>query len=557
VRRAVVATLALASLALASRPAFAHGFGQSYDLPLPLWLYLYGAAAAVLVSFVPISLFAGWSRSVDDDAYPRLDLLRIGLLRVVLTSQGFLLGLRLLSVALFLLVILSGLLGEQAESYNFAPTFVWIVWWVGLSFFTAFVGNLWPLVNPWKILFGWADALSRRLLGVGLELREPYPEGWGVWPAVAHYAAFIWVELVFYGSSVPLSIALLTLSYSVVTWIGMAVFGEEVWLRRGEAFSVFFGILGRFAPTEVRVNAREACRECAACGGGKEGCVNCYECFARARPEDRELDLRPPAVGLAHTEPPPRGGMIFVVLMLAGVAYDGLLATPLWLEIVRLTSLTQTLGLFTMSLAFLAVYLLFVKLSQLSGGGGVRLGLLAVGYVYSLVPIAIAYQVAHYYTYLLIQGQGIIGHLSDPFGWGWNVFGTAGYEIEPGIVDAAFVWYSQVALIVAGHVVAVYLAHLISLRFFGSPGKAIRSQFPMLALMILYTISSLWILSQPIVEDDRAGIEAEAGASTLREHPEGLEVFLQVDPDSYVQKVAGKEGVLAGDLLVPLVLVEA
>ena len=107
--------------------------------------------------------------------------------------------------------------------------------------------------------------------------------------------------------------------------------------------------------------------------------MNCYECFARARPEDRELDLRPPAVGLAHTEPPPRGGMIFVVLMLAGVAYDGLLATPLWLEIGRLTSLTQTLGLFVMSLAFLAVYLLFVKLSQLCGGGGVRLGLLAGG----------------------------------------------------------------------------------------------------------------------------------------------------------------------------------
>ncbi len=120
------------------------------------------------------------------------------------------------------------------------------------------------------------------------------------------------------------------------------------------------------------------------------------------------------------------------------------------------------------------------------------------------MPIAIAYQVAHYYTYLLIQGQGIISHLSDPFGWGWDLFGTAGCEIRIGIVDAAFVWYSQVVLIVAGHVIAVYLAHLISLRLFGDPKRALRSQFPMLALMILYTISSLWILSQLIVEDDRA-----------------------------------------------------
>jgi hypothetical protein len=89
-------------------------------------------------------------------------------------------------------------------------------------------------------------------------------------------------------------------------------------------------------------------------------------------------------------------------------------------------------------------------------------------------------------------------------GWGWDLFGTAGYEIRVGVVSAAFVWYSQVVLIVAGHVLAVYLAHMVSLRFFGSPKLALRSQLPMLVLMILYTIFSLWILSQPIVEDQRA-----------------------------------------------------
>jgi hypothetical protein len=483
--------------------AFAHGFGQSYDLPLPLWLYLYGAGAAVLASFVPISLFAGRSHAREREPYPRFDLLRIGPLRAVLTARAFLLGVRLLSVALFCLVIISGLLGKQAENYNFAPTFVWIIWWVGLSFFTAFVGNVWPLVNPWTILFEWADGLARRL-GGGLELHEPYPDGWGVWPATVLYAAFIWVELVFYGSSVPSSIALLALSYSVITWIGMAVFGKDTWLRRGEAFSIFFGILGRFAPTEVRVKSARTCRECGACGVREEGCVNCYECFAKAPPEDRELDLRPPAMGLARPEPAPPGGMVFVILMLAGVAYDGLLATPLWLEVVRLTPLNQTLGIFVMPVAFLAVYLGFVELSRLLGGGGVPLGRLASSYVYSLVPIAIAYQVAHYYTYLLIQGQGIISYISDPFGWGWDLFGTAGYEIRLGVVGAAFVWYSQVALIVAGHVIAVYLAHLISLRFSKGSKRALRSQSPMLVLMILYTISSLWILSQPVVEDDRA-----------------------------------------------------
>ena len=138
--------------------------------------------------------------------------------------------------------------------------------------------------------------------------------------------------------------------------------------------------------------------------------------------------------------------------------------------------------------------------------------------MYTLVPIAIAYQVSHYYTYLLIQGQAIIYHLSDPFGWGWDLFGTAGYEIRVGVVSAAFVWYSQVVLIVAGHVLAVYLAHMVSLRFFGSPKLALRSQLPMLVLMILYTIFSLWIISQPIVENQRAAAkEVLVLASTPRE----------------------------------------
>ena len=455
-----------------ARPALAHGFGQTYDLPLPLWLYLWGAGAAVLICFVPISLLAGGARGDEPYRYSRFDLLGISPLRVVLTARVFLLGLQFMSVSLFVLVIVGGFVGRQGESYNFAPTFVWILWWVGFSFFTAFVGNVWPLVNPWKILFAWAEGLAGRL-GFRLEMGEPYPAAWGVWPAVALFGAFVWIELVFFGAALPLSISFLVLAYSVLTWSGMAVFGKEAWLRGGEAFSVYFDTLGRFAPTEARVKTERPCRDCDACEPAKDGCVNCYECFARARPEDRELNLRPLAVGLARPERPPAGGTVFVILMLAGVAYDGLLATPLWLEIVRLTPLTQTTGLFLMPPFFLAVYLGFVKLSQVAGGGGVPLRRLAPAYVYTLVPIAIAYQVAHYYTYLLIQGQAIISHASDPFGWGWNLFGTADYETRVGVVDAAFVWYSQVALIVGGHVAAVYLAHLVSLRLFKSPKPAL------------------------------------------------------------------------------------
>ena len=499
----IFALLFLVGMALPGQ-ALAHGLGQSQNLPLPFWLYLFGAATVVLVSFVQIGLFVNERHALA--RYPRVNLLRIDSLGAVLSSRPLLFGVRLLSVTLFLLVILSGLLGQQAPSINFAPTFVWIIWWVGLSFFTAFIGNIWALVNPWKILFEWAEGLARRL-GVaekGFDLGAPYLAGWGVWPALVLYACFVWVENDFEGSATPMYIALLAILYSTFTWSSMVLFGKETWLQRGEAFSVYFSILAKFAPTEVRVTGPKACQDCDVCQSAEQaserGCVNCYECFAQAAPEDRRLNLRPPAVGLSLAERVTPDRLVFVVFLLASVTYDSLLGTPPWVEVQRLTSMPQILGFIGVPLFFLAVYLGFVKLSQLLSEGYVAFGQLAAAYVYSLVPIAIAYLVAHYYTLLLIQGQAIVALLSDPFGWGWNLFGTADYKIDPGLIGADSVWYSQVAIIVAGHVVAVYLAHVASLRLVQNPRLQNRIQYPMLALMILYTVFSLWILSQPLVE---------------------------------------------------------
>jgi hypothetical protein len=499
-RRVAVAALAFSPTLSGARPALAHGFGPTYDIPIPLWLYLYGAAAAVVLSFLPLVLFSRKERD-SPYGYPRLDLFRVRLLRTLLTSSLLIGGLRLLSVAILLVVVIAGLVGLQS-GYNITPTFVWIIWWVGLSLSTAFVGNLWPLVNPWRVVFNGAESLVRRLgYRDGLELGEPYPEALGIWPAVGLYLVFVWIENVFSGSYVPRYIALFALAYSLITLYGMAFFGKEIWLRRGDVFSVFFGLLGRFAPTEVRVKDAEVCLGCDGCGDdARGGCVNCYECFASTAPEERELNLRPPAVGLGLPEKVTPGGAAFVIVVLAGVTFDGLLETPLWLEIVRLTPVTQTLGTILLPLLFLAIYLGFVELSRvLGGGGGIGFRRFAAAYAFSLVPIAIAYQAAHYYTYLLVQGQMIVSLVSDPLGWGWNLFGTADFEPRYGIVGAGFVWYSQVALIVAGHVIAVYLAHSISLRLLRDPGRALKSQLPMLVLMVLYTMTSLWILAQPIV----------------------------------------------------------
>jgi polyferredoxin len=498
----------LAGTLLQARPALAHGFEGRYELPVPLWLYLYGSAAAVLLSFVVVGLFVGKEHAPQ--SYPRFDLLRVGAFRRIFASRPVLDGLRLLSVALFLVVVASGLFGDQVAGNNFAPTFVWIVWWVGFSLLVAFVGNLWPLVSPWKTIFEWAEGLSRRLgITDGLELGEPCPKSLGLWPALALLFVFVWIELVFGGSDIPRNVALFAILYSVLTWSGMALFGKEVWLRNGEAFAVFFGVLARFAPTEARVTGSETCRAYGAACVDEDGeCVNCYGCFERADPRARQLNLRPPAVGLTRSERVTPAGLAFIVFMLASVTYDGLSATSLWQDMqgsvapVAGELAVGTLGLMAVPLLFLGAYAGFVKISQLLAGGdghGVSFGGLAAAYAYSLVPIALAYQIAHYYTVLIFNGQIAIVQLSDPLGRGWDLFGTAGYQVNNAVLGAAFVWYSQVALIVAGHVIAVYLAHVISLRQIEDRRRALKSQYPMLALMVLYTITSLWIISQPIV----------------------------------------------------------
>lgn len=510
--------LPIISLALLAPPlpALAHGFGERYDLPVPLWLYLWGAAAAVVLSFVLVGLFVGEQHV--SHRYPRYNLLRLTWFRAAFASRPALLAVRSVSVGLLVVVVLAGLLGDQAPAFNIAPTFVWVIWWVGLSFFTALVGNLWPLLNPWKTLFEWADALVRRRGDdVGLELHEPYPARWGVWPALLLYAGFVWLEVVFEGSPTPRNIAVLALLYSAITWIGMAYFGKEVWLHHGEAFSVYFSVLARFAPTEVRVADTELCRACPAGCVGHPGaeCVNCYTCLAWAEPRDRQLNLRPWAVGLLRAEPSTFDRRVFVVFLLSSVTFDGLVVTPFWDGLrgsvqPALSGLGtlgdfgfQTLGLIGLPALFLAIYLgASAGIGRLGGQPG-RVAEVAGAFVYALVPIALAYQFAHYYTLFLIQGQRIIGLISDPFGWGWDLFGTASYVVNVGIVGAAFSWYSKVAFIVLGHVVAVYLAHVLALRLFRDGRRALRSQVPMLALMVLYTISSLWILSQPVVTENR------------------------------------------------------
>ena len=387
-------------------------------------------------------------------------------------SPAFVAMLRLVAVAAFLLTLACGFFGAQDSYRNLVPTMVWVLWWVGLAFVCALVVDLWALANPLATLFPKNSGFVS------------YPVWLGAWPAVLLFLGFAWAELVWPDNDVPSYLASAMLAYAVLTWSGMLLFGRETWLAHGEAFALAFGVLGRFAPLEIAAG---------------------------------ELRLRAPGAGLVAERPPSVSMLAFVLLMLATVTFDGFLETPLYQEVAteiqqdfsgvlfRLSELgspesevVASLALLAFPLGFLAAYWLTAwAMARLTGAPSVAR--VACTFVLSLVPIAVAYHLSHYFSLAVTAGQFIIPLASDPFGFGWDLFGTAGYKVDLGILSPYVFWYSAVILIVAGHAIAVFVAHLEAQRLFGERRKALLSQVPMVVLMVAYTTLSLWILAQPIV----------------------------------------------------------
>jgi len=470
--------------------AHAHGFGQRFDLPLPLWLWLTGAGATLVLTFVVLAVFAR-RRDFGAALLRSTDLLRFAPLRRLAPSLA--LVLRALSCTLFVLTLATGSFGNQDAYANLSVTVVWVLWWVGMAFFCALVGDLWEVVNPLPTIY----RAAVRVIGGRESLGWAYPARLGAWPAVALFFAFAWAELIWQDKDLPRAIATALLAYAALSWCGMLLFGVEAWRHQADAFAMVFRVLSRFAPLEIRSSSPG---------------------------EPARLRLRPYAAGLLTTGPVSNSVTAFVLLMLATVTFDGFHATPLMDRIGTGAQASRPVAetLYTLSLAtpldetqwlntvmLLLFPLAFVLIFRIVSAWMLRLAGHAArdgdadphlnAMVWSLVPIAVAYHLAHYASLLLTTGQFIIPLSSDPFGWGWDLFGTRGRKVDLGILSPAVYWYVAVALVVIGHVLAVVVAHVEAVQRFASHRAALLSQLPMLVLMVAYTSLSLWIMAQPIV----------------------------------------------------------
>ena len=451
--------------------AGAHGLVVRFDLPIPEWLFAWAAAVVLIVSFVSLSFLWQEPRLERTDWRPAPDWLS----RVVLSPvvQG---GCGLIGVLLLYVVIWSGLQGAQGVTDNFAPTFIYIAFWLGLIPLSLLFGDVFRAFNPWGAMARVTSWVASGIAGHDLRAPLRYPDWLGRWPAAAGIFAFAWIEIVSADGDSPRSLAVAALIYSGITFAGMGMFGIGAWLDRGEAFSVYFNLFSRLSVFERRGD---------------------------------EIGVRPPLTGVTRLEPA-AGTVALVVVMIGSVSFDGLSGGATWQTISpdltdlfrdlgaspqRALELANGVGLTASVLIVAAFYMLGIAgMRWITGGGSIRR--LATTFAPSLIPIALAYVAAHYVSFLLLQGQGVAVLASDPLGRGWDVFGTASWTINYALLSANTFWYIQVAFVVAGHVAALTLAHDKALSVFSDVRVATRSQYWLLAVMVGFTTLALWLLSE-------------------------------------------------------------
>ncbi|HEX6103313.1 MAG TPA: hypothetical protein VF031_09725 [Alphaproteobacteria bacterium] len=453
---------AIALIATGPAVAWAHAGERGFVLLMPRGYALWGGTFAVAASFLVLL-------AIPDAPIRRFAAAGIRLGRLPTMPAPWLSA---LSFALMLALIAAGLTGTRDPLENPLPLTVWTLWWGGLTAAHAVFGNLWAVLNPWIAPY--------RLLRAFLRLPETplaYPRWLGHWPAIALFLAFAWFELVHPAPDDPARLALAVGAYAAITLLGMLLFGERAWLTYAEAFSVFFRFVSLLAPVQAD--------------------------------RDRGVTFVPPGAGLVRHGPLGASGALFLLLMLATVSFDGLSKTFWWLGLGGINPLEFPGRTAVMGRNSLGLLLSWAALSAAFGIAaalGCRLARAPAascfgGFVLSILPIALAYHLAHYLPAFLINAQYALAALGDPFGLGWNLLGLAErHPVTSFLADyhsVAVLWTAQSGLIVLGHILAVLVAHAIALERFGTGRAAFMSQLPLALLMIAYTAFGLWLLSAP------------------------------------------------------------
>jgi hypothetical protein len=468
-RRLLALCLVAGALIVAALPdaALAHGVGVGKKVgPIPKWLFGWGASVVLVASFVGLAVL--WQRPRLEGAAERRRFSVPALLDPLCGAIG---------VAVFVFVVYAGYAGSQIEYLNIEPTFVFVFFWVVTAIASWFFGDVFRAFNPWRAIARGIAGLAARVSRGGLPDPLPYPARLGRWPALVGVLVFVWVELAYVGKDHPSNLSTLAIAYAAVQFVGMSLYGIESWSRNGDGFGVYFGLYAR---------------------------------ISALRWERGTLFTRPLLSGLTKLDPVP-GTVFLLCAMIGTTAFDGFSSGPTWntlgpdlgkairdLGVGQTTALNlaDTIGILGAVAVVTGLYMLGVAGMRRDIHVDMTTSELADRFAHSLVPIALAYVVAHYFSLIAYAGQALIYLISDPLGQGHNYLGTANYAIDYNWLSGQVIWYVQVAALVIGHVAGLILAHDRALVTFKDPRTATRSQYWMLAVMIAFTSLGLWLLSQ-------------------------------------------------------------
>jgi hypothetical protein len=479
-KRRLAVFAGLAGVAVMPTQALAHASDRGHILLLPTGHYLVGGAAAVALTFL-VLLF------VPQQALERPFRWRLALGTL---PDGLRLPVSALSFAFLVFLVAAGFLGSSDPLTNPLPLMIWAMFWVGLTLAQSAFGDLWRWLDPWYAPWRLLAALT----GWRVE-RDVLPGRLGYWPALVQFFAFAWFELVYPAPDDPLILARAVSIYFAVNLGAMLVLGHEAWSRQGECLSAFLRMVARLGVFEGRIE-----------GGGRLRLLLCL-----------------PGAKLVDAPALPASGALFLLLALSSVSFDGLMRTFFWLGLIGInplefpgrsavmvsSSLGLALAFALLAAAFFAAVAAGEKLAGSKvgdkGGGRGRDGMASAGglLVWSIVPIATAYHVAHYLPSLMVDAQYALAALGDPFRRRPDLFGSPHLHVHAGVLMGAdrvwLIWNLQAGAIVAGHLLAVLVAHVVAFRCHGAAGAATRSQLPLALLMIGYTVLGLWLLAAPAV----------------------------------------------------------
>jgi hypothetical protein len=472
-RVAATAAAGLIAALLVPDLASAHALVGRRDLPVPAWLFAWGASLVLIFSFALLSVAWTTTRLQREQWRPLPGRLSAAVLNPATETVCGLIG-----VGLFVLVLYAGFRGIEDPTQNFSIVFVFYTFWLGMVLVSVLLGDVLRAFNPWRAVGRAISGGFRLVAGQSAPTPLRYPSWLGRWPAVLGVLLFVSLELIEGGGAAPTphDVAVATVIYSAVTFVCMALFGVEEWIDRGETFNAYFGMFSRLAPLEAR---------------------------------DGRLGRRRPLTGAPQWAAVP-GSAALVLASIAVTSFDGaqegVLSGAISWTSERLADLgfslpdsfriADTIWLLIVFGGVAALYWLGVQgMHTVRGSPPVRP--LGRSFAHTLIPIALAYIVAHYFSAFLYQEQAQFTYiLSDPLGRGSDLFGTAGGGINYGIVSSNTVWYVQVAALVIGHVVALTLAHDRALATYDNLRNASRSQYFMLAVMVGFTCFGLFLLSQ-------------------------------------------------------------